>query len=120
MRGRAEINKTNIYEQKFNNIPFLLDEKELSKLLNFSLEKTREIMKSNVFPTENINGLLLVSIDNLIKWLTYNSLCDKYIELNYKERTEKDKKLIRTAFYKGVQEGINSRKKWELNRKEVG
>ena len=98
----------------------MLDEKGLSELLNISLKRTREIMRSTDFPSEDICDVLLVSGDNLKKWLTYDRICDKYIELNYKSRTEAEKELIRDSFYKGLQVGINKQNDWEFNRKEAG
>jgi|SRR6056297_1254388 len=105
---------------KHKEMPLLIGEKELARILYLSRRKAKSLMDKPYFPTLEIKGDRYITKENLICWLELDRISKDDVDLNYNGRPDTEKQLIQTAFFKGIEIGINSHKDWELNRKVVG
>ena len=61
----------------FDELPNVLNVKELQEYLNISLSSTYDLMHRADFPTLHVNSRLLVTKDNLRKWIeSHTNQCD--------------------------------------------
>ena len=67
------INKPNAY-YSFSEVPVVLNANQLASVLNISLTNAYCLLRSENFPTLRIGRRLLVSRDNLLRWMDEHSL----------------------------------------------
>ena len=67
------VNKPNAY-YSFSEVPVVLNANQLASVLNISLTNAYCLLRSEHFPTLRIGRRLLVSRDNLLRWMDEHSL----------------------------------------------
>lgn len=53
----------------YSDLPMILTPKDVSKVLNISLQKTYMLFHSNKFPSEKLKGRYIIPKPRFLKWL---------------------------------------------------